>query len=134
MLNRVQPIKAFVYESVRFSPTLADTIEVEVTPRVGAKPCCSGCGRSCATYDHLERRCWTMTTLWIFTLVLFHTMRRVDCPRCGVLVERVPWASGKRRLCDGFRLFLTHWTRKLSWQETTESFRISWADVYASVQ
>ena len=134
VLNRVQPIKAFVYESVRFSPTLSDTIEVEVVPRAGGKPCCSGCGRRCATYDHLEKRCWTMTPLWIFSMVLLYTMRRVDCPQCGVVVERVPWASGKWRLCDGFRLFLAQWARKLSWQETAASFRVSWADVYASVQ
>ena len=24
-------------------------------------------------------------------------MRRVDCPRCGVTVERVPWADGKHQ-------------------------------------
>lgn len=132
----MQPIKGFVYEAVRFSPTLADTIEVTVVPRENSKPRCSGCGRTgCATYDHQpQRRSWQMTPLWIFSLVLRYTMRRVDCPTCGVVVEQVPWASGKHRLCDGFRLFLAHWARKLSWQETALSFGVSWADVYVSVQ
>ena len=49
-------------------------------------------------------------------------------------VEKVPWASGKHSLCDGFRLLLARWARKLSWDETADSFRVSWADVYASVQ
>jgi hypothetical protein len=67
-------------------------------------------------------------------MALLYTMRRVDCPTCGVVVERVPWASGKQGLCDGFRLLLAHWARQLSWEETALSFKVSWADVYASVQ
>jgi hypothetical protein len=30
-------------------------------------------------------------------------MRRVDCPRCGVKVESVPWAQGKHSCCDAYR-------------------------------
>ena len=135
ILNRVQPIKAFVYESVRFSPTLEDTIEVSVVPRVGSKAKCSGCGKCCSTYDHQPQpRTWRMPPLWIFTLVLIYRMRRVNCPQCGVVVEQVPWSEGKHRLCLGFRLFLAHWARKLSWQDTALSFGVSWADVYAAVQ
>ena len=51
-----------------------------------------------------------------------------------MLVEKVPWATGKHSLCDGFRLLLARWARKLSWDETADSFHVSWADVYASVQ
>jgi transposase len=134
ILNRVQPIKGFVYESVRFSTITPDTIETVVFPRAGSKARCSGCQRPCSTYDHLETRTWIMTPLWAFALVLIYTMRRVDCPTCGVVVEKVPWATGKHSLCDGFRLFLAHWARKLSWEEVALSFRVSWADVYASIQ
>ena len=134
ILNKVQPIKGFVYESVRFSDVLPDAIEVAVVPRVGSKARCSGCDRPCSTYDHLETRTWLMTPLWVFTMALVYTMRRVQCERCGVVVEKVPWASGKHGLCDGFRLFLAHWARKLSWEEVALGFRVSWADVYASIQ
>jgi transposase len=134
LLNRVQPIKGFVYESVRFSTILADTIEVAVVPREGSKARCSGCDQHGSTYDHLETRTWIMTPLWIFAMALIYTMRRVNCSNCGVTVEKVPWASGKHRLCDGFRLFLAHWARKLSWDEVAGSFGVSWADVYASIQ
>ena len=135
ILNKVQPIKGFVYESVRYSKVLKDAIEVGVVPRVGSKAVCSGCGEHRPTYDHLAAaRTWLMPPLWPFVLVLIYVMRRVCCPTCGVVVEKVPWATGKHRLCDGFRLFLAHWARKLSWDEVAESFRVSWADVYASVQ
>jgi len=75
-----------------------------------------------------------MPPLFKFALVLFYTLRRVDCRTCGVTVEQVPWGTGKHSLCNGFRLLLARWARKLSWQDTADSFHVSWADVYASVQ
>lgn len=134
ILRRAQPIKGFVYESVRLSKVLRDTIEVVVFPRCRSKARCSGCARRCSTYDQLDTRTWIMTPLWTFSLVLIYTMRRVHCPQCGVVVEKVPWATGKHSLCDGFRLFLAHWARKLSWAEVALSFQVSWADVYASIR
>jgi transposase len=135
ILNDVQPIKGFVYESVRYSPTVRDTIEAAVVSRRGSRPRCSGCGRLGPCYDHARRpRVWILPPVFKFALVLIYTMRRVACPTCGVVVEQVPWATGKHSLCDGFRLLLARWARKLSWEETAESFKVSWADVYASVQ
>ncbi len=75
-----------------------------------------------------------MPPLFKFALVLIYAMGRVACPACGVVVEKVPWATGKHSLCDGFGLLLARWARKLSWEETALSFHVSWADVYASVQ
>ena len=135
ILNQVQPIKGFVYESVRYSTVRADLIEAAVVPRRGSQARCSGCGRACPTYDHSSQpRVWALPPLFKFALALIYTMRRVECPACGVVVEKVPWATGKLSLCDGFRLFLAHWARKLSWEEVALSFQVSWADVYAAVQ
>jgi transposase len=135
ILNDVQPIKGFVYESVTYSKVVTDTIEVAVIPRAGSKPRCSGCGGFCTTYDHADKpRVWQMPPLFKFAMALVCTMRRVDCSTCGVVVEKVPWATGKYGLCDGFRLFLAHWARKLSWEDVALSFKVSWADVYSSVQ
>ncbi len=135
ILNQVQPVKGFVYESVRFSPELPETIVATVVPREGTPARCSGCGRACPTSDHADRpRVWILPPLFKFALTLVYTMRRVKCPQCGVLVEKVPWATGKHSLCDGFRLLLARWARKLSWDETADSFHVSWADVYGSVQ
>jgi transposase len=61
-------------------------------------------------------------------------MRRVNCPTCGVVVEEVPWASGKHQLTKVYMQFLAHWARKLSWKETAESFRTSWEKVCHSVE
>ncbi len=135
ILNKVQPVKGFVYHSVRYCSAVPDTIEAEVVPRQGSQARCSGCGELRPCYDHADQpRLWTMPPLFKFALVLIYTMRRVACPTCGVVVEKVPWATGKHSLCDGFRLLLARWARKLSWEETALSFHVSWADVYASVQ
>ena len=133
ILRDVQPIKGFVYESVRYAPGSKDIIEATVFPRAGSKPRCSGCGNCGPIYDHLEVRSWRMPPLWGMVLMLFYVMRRVNCSKCGVVVERVPWASGKHRLTDTFRLWLARWAKKLSWQETADTFGVGWADVYASV-
>jgi transposase len=135
VLYEVQPVKGFVYESVRYSSSVPDTIEATVVPRQGSPARCSGCGQSCPGYDHADQpRVWIMPPVFKFALVLIYTMRRVACPTCGVVVEKVPWATGKQSLCDGFRLLLARWARQLSWEETAQSFKVSWADVYASVQ
>lgn len=61
-------------------------------------------------------------------------MRRVDCQRCGVKVEEVPWGTGKHTLCKVYMLYLAQWARKLSWKETAQSFHTSWEKVVQSVE
>jgi transposase len=60
-------------------------------------------------------------------------MRRVDCPCCGVTVERVPWADGKHRSTYSYRIFLATWAKRLSWQETAAIFGTSWDTVLRAV-
>jgi transposase len=72
--------------------------------------------------------------IWGFIVLLLYRMRRVDCRTCGVRVEEVPWATGKHQLTKAYMLFLAHWARKLSWQETAASFRSSWDKVRQAVE
>ena len=60
--------------------------------------------------------------------------RRVDCRDCGVRVEKLPWASGKRTLTTTYMQFLAHWARKLSWRETANSFHTTWDKGYQAVE
>lgn len=72
--------------------------------------------------------------MWGFAVVLLYCMRRVECRRCGVKVEEVPWAKGKHSLTEAYMLFLAHWARKLSWKETALSFHTTWDKVCQAVQ
>ena len=51
--------------------------------------------------------------IWGFLVVFLYVMWRVDCKTCGVVVEKVPWASGKHHLTNGT---CTFW-RQTSWNQ-----------------
>jgi transposase len=62
-------------------------------------------------------------------------MRRVNCPPCGgVIVEQVPWATGKCQLTTSYRWFLAAWAKRLSWQATADAFNTTWDNVFRSVK
>jgi len=135
VLNRVHPVKGFVYGTVRFSDLgIGDVLEVKLRPRTGSRAWCSGCGRRGPTYDHLPERLFAFVPLWAIPVYLWYAMRRVDCPQCGVTVEMVPWAIGKRPLTRAYAVFLARWARRLSWREVAEVFQTSWESVYRSVK
>ena len=130
VLNRVHKIKGFVYGKVRW---VGERMEVDVRPRQGSRPVCSGCGRAGPGYDVLGERHFPFVPLWAISAVLVYVMRRVDCPDCGVTVEEVPWGDGKRHLTRAYAVFLARWARRLSWKEVASIFDTSWEAVYRSV-
>ena len=58
----------------------------------------------------------------------------VDCPQCGVKVEKVPWAEGKSHLTTTYQVFLARWAKLLSWKQVAQAFRTSWDNVFRSVK
>jgi transposase len=133
LLNHCERFSGFVYEKARLCEE-SRTIEIKMRARRGSKPVCSGCHERGATYDHLSMRRFEFVPFWGFMVLLLYCMRRVDCRTCGVRVEEVPWATGKHQLTKAYMLFLAHWARKLSWQETAASFRSSWDKVRQGVE
>lgn len=135
ILNHVQKHRSFVYGKVRLvEEEGAALIEVEVWPRANSRPQCSHCGRPGPGYDTLLPRRFEFVPLWGIGVVFLYAMRRVACGRCGVRVERVPWAEGKHRLTKPYAWFLASWAKRLSWKEVAEVFRTSWEQVFRSVE
>ena len=134
LLREVAAHKGFRYVEVRRNAMAEDVLEVAIEPRKGSRGRCGQCGRPGATYDHQSERMWRFVPLWAFVVFLVYTPRRIACARCGIRAERIPWATGKLRICDAMRLFLAHWARRLSWRETAAVFAVSWADVYGAVK
>jgi transposase len=135
ILNHVAPQKSFVYGRV----TLASeggrlALEVEVKPRRNSRAICSGCERKRPGYDRLPARRFEFVPLWQMAVFLVYAMRRVDCPKCGVVVEAVPWSDGKSQLTTSYRWFLAGWAKRLSWLEVATAFHTTWESVYRSVQ
>jgi transposase len=134
IFNRVEKFKSFVYGKA-FLEELDDgsALVVQVRPRKNSEPFCSGCGRRGRTYDHLEERRFEFVPLWGIMVFLAYRMRRVDCKRCGVTVEMVPWGDGKNQLTTTYRWFLAIWAKRLSWSEVAAIFRTSWNSVCRAV-
>ena len=133
VLNRCTRFKRFVFTGTRVDEH--DRVIVAVRPRRNSKAECSECGRLRSTYDTARTpRFFEFVPLWGFPVSFAYRMRRVQCRACGVVVEKVPWSTGKQHLTDIYRCFLAAWAKKLSWKEVARSFRTSWDNVYHAVQ
>lgn len=135
ILNRVQAHKGFVYEGVELKGRRKKMLlEVTVRPDKRASPKCSGCQQPCPGYDTLEPRHFEFVPLWGICVFFIYAMRRVDCRKCGVTVEVVPWAAGKSHLTKAYAWFLASWAKRMSWKEVATAFHTSWENVFRSVE
>ena len=136
ILNQVEPFKSFVYRKVRWGVADDDrpVLEVLLEPRANGRALCSGCGRAAAGYDRLAQRRFEFVPLWGMAVFFLYSMRRVDCPHCGVTVEQVPWCDGKHSLTTTYRWFLAGWAKRLSWKGVSDAFHTSWQNVFRSVK
>jgi hypothetical protein len=135
ILNHVQKFKSFVYGVIVWlDPDKRSALLVEVLARANSKPICSGCERPGPWYDTLPPRMFEFVPLWNIAVFFSYAMRRVNCPRCGVKVETVPWADGKHILTKPYMHFLATWAKRLSWKETAVAFHTTWEKVFHSVE
>jgi hypothetical protein len=97
ILNRVEKFKSFIHGEARLEEhDDGPALVIQVEPRKNGRPFCSGCGRRARPYDRLEERRFEFVPIWGILVFWAYRMRRVDCKRCGVTVEMVPW------VCDGY--------------------------------
>jgi transposase len=135
LLNWVQPLEGFVYaEAKRDERGGAKRIEVAIRADARCRPRCGRCLRHCRGYDRQPVRRWGFVPLWAIAVELVYAPRRVECPRCGVRVEHMPWSRGKRPWSVAMMVFLAGWARRLSWKETARAFGVSWEAVFRSVE
>jgi transposase len=135
ILNRVEKHKSFVYGKIRFGQRRGRlSLLVNLRPRRGSRPVCAGCGRRGPQYDRLAARRFEFVPVWGLAVYFVYCMRRVDCRRCGVKVEQVPWGEGRCHLTKTYRWFLAAWAKRLAWQEVAAVFNTSWQSVFRSVR
>ena len=136
ILNRVYHHPGFVYSGFKLTKGFANVpaLHVEVAPRKGSRATCSGCGKKAPGYDTLPQRPFEFIPLWGIVVFFLYAMRRVACPRCGVKVETVPWASGKSSLTKAYAYFLAAWAKRMSWADVAQAFHTSWESVFRSVK
>jgi transposase len=135
ILNRVQFHSGFVYGSIRLVEKASRLFfEIEIRPRKGSRPVCSSCNTPGSGYDTLPVRRFQFVPLWGIAVFFLYAMRRVDCRRCGIKVEVVPWAVGKNHLTTTYAWFLAKWAKRLSWKEVADAFQTTWDNVFRSVK
>ncbi len=135
ILRRLQPQPGFVYGKVEWAGSrVRPALHVHVRPRGGSRGICSNCCKKRPGYDVLSPRSFAFVPLWGLPVSLVYAMRRVECPHCGVIVEMVPWASGKMQTTHALVWFLASWAKVLSWTETARRFRSSWDTVFRCVE
>ena len=134
ILNRIQKQPGFVYAAIQLV-AVGDRLHLDVhlRPRRRARPRCSRCQRRGPTYDTLAERRFEFVPLWGLAVFFLYALRRVQCPRCGVRVEAIPWARGKHQLTTTYAWFLARWAQRLSWTTVAQIFHTSWTHVYHSV-
>jgi transposase len=135
ILNRVQKHQGFVYTDMDLTQEQEQLVlHVTLRPRTNGRAVCSGCGQKRPGYDTLPSRRFEFIPFWGILVYFVYAMRRVQCPTCGIKVETVPWAEGKRTVTTAYAWFLAHWARQLSWAQVAEAFRTSWYTVYSSIE
>ena len=135
LLNHVEKFKSFVYGRASTEERDEGTVLlVWLRPRKGSRPVCSGCGGRGRVHDRLDEREFEYVPFWGFLVFFVYRMRRVNCPSCGIKVERVPWCDGKQQMTITYRWYLAKWAQRLSWTEVATIFQTSWNSVCRAVE
>jgi transposase len=136
ILNLLEKYSSFIYDKCELTGEPNNyTLLVNILPRKNGRPVCSKCGCKGSTYDHQPiPRHFDYVPLWGMAVVFVYTMRRVNCIKCGVKVEQVPWALGKSPTTNTFSWFLSQWAKLMSWSDTAKIFRTSWHKVFSAVE
>lgn len=102
-------------------------LDVAPTTRV---PRCSGCyGKVAKLYDHYKGRLWRHADFGGMRVDLRYTTRRVECPRCAVRVELVPWAEPGSAFTRQFEEHVAWCATRMDKTSIASALRIAWETV-----
>jgi transposase len=106
-------------------------IDVATTWR---KPRCSSCGHTCPGYDRAKGRKWRHLDVAGMKLFLRYCTRRVDCVRCGVTVEHLPWADVGAWFTRPFEDHVGYLAQRSDKTTVSNLMRIAWTTVGDIIQ
>jgi transposase len=131
LLKKVIGIKSTLVESVEF---VSDGIVCDVRPTTRI-PRCSGCTcRVRQGYDTREQRLWRHLDLGGMKLHLRYAPRRVECPRCGVTTELVPWAAPGSWFTEAFEDTVAFLAQAAAKTVVAALMRVAWPTVGSIVE
>jgi transposase len=125
LLRTVLGLKHTRVTSVRYGP-FGVTATVAPTTRI---PHCGECMcRARRVYDHRQRT-WRHLDLGGMETTLVYDLRRVDCRRCGVRSELVPWAVAGSRFTRDFEDHVAYLAQVTDQTTVSMTMRIAWKTV-----
>lgn len=90
---------------------------------------CSRCGRKRPGYDALGMRRWRHLDFGGWEVYLEAQLRRVQCRRCGIVVEQVSWADPSSRFTRPFEELVAWLAQRSDKTKITHELRIAWRTV-----
>ncbi len=90
---------------------------------------CGGCTRPCTRIHDRRRRRWRHMDMAGMECHLEAVVRRVDCPRCGVTTELVPWAEHASGFTRDFETTLAYLAQRADQTTVCTIMRVAWATV-----
>lgn len=125
VLETLLGITGIVVESAEVG---SEGVIFDVRPR-RKKPRCSGCGKRAPGYDQRAARQWRHLSLGATRIWLRYAPRRVECPRCGVVNEQVPWGSAGGWFSAAFEETTAYLARVADKTSVTMIMGIAWVTV-----
>src|SRR5678815_6136917 len=104
-----------------------EVLVIEVAVRGRSR--CSRCGRKCPGYDRLKPRRWRHLDFGAWQVHLEATLARVECSRCGVVVEQVSWAEPESRFTLHFEELVGWMAQRCDKTAISTMLRIAWRSV-----
>jgi transposase len=97
---------------------------------------CGECGCAVGQVAPTRRplRRWRDLALREHIVELVYAPCRVRCPRCGLRVERVPWADKWQRVTHALARAVAALARELTWSAVAHHFRLNWKTIAAVVE
>ena len=94
---------------------------------------CGNCAMRCRPKDRTSPRRWRHLSIWGIPVFLIYTPHRVNCSKCGIRVEQIPWSMGKSPFSVPLVVVLSFWARILAWDQVAKLFDVSYDTVKRAV-
>jgi transposase len=131
LIKRLLRIDKIVIEDVFFEMTGdEETLVIKARPMSRDTKRCPKCNKRCKGYDstNKERR-WRSLDFGSYRVYIEAFAPRIECPKHGVLVAKVPWARHDSDYTYDFETAVTWLTLHTTAQDVAEYFRIMWHTV-----
>lgn len=131
VVRRLLGVEKMVVKEVLFTTAGEFAIQVRPTWRLSR---CPSCSRKAPRYDRQPVRRWRHLPWGRCAVQLLYEPWRVNCPRCGILVEKAPWAAHRSRFTYEFEEMAAYLAQVTDRTQVVAMMGIAWQTVGSIVE